>query len=211
MHLHLELVKLFGDLKLTLFCYVCAVFASLSVFSMHCKRNVYLPPDTHIWVETVILWPFVLFSTPSCNVSLQRQTEAHLSRLIHSQVQTVLLQNYSTHTFPFSFSLSTKWFIYLLLFPNFMCFVPHTFLLYFLFHIGNWKSFFSSGYGLHAVLPPIAKSLNLKSWFTNHSFSLTKTDLNVRAPLRLPSGPLKSADLILPLSHCRQSFYMWLF
>ncbi len=135
---------------------------------MHRKRSVYSPPDTHIWLNTVQLWPFVLLSTPRCNVSLQRQTEAHLSRLMQSQVQTALLWNDSTHTFLFLHKT-----IYLSLAdPKFHMLCTSYFST--LFSSSYWKleKLFSSGYWLHVVLPPIANSLwkmTLKSWFTNRS------------------------------------------
>ncbi len=97
------------------------------------------------------------------------------------------------------FSFSTKRFICLLLIPNFICFVPHTFLLYFLVHIGNWKSFFHQATGYMSFYHPLQtvfendfKKLVYKLQYKDKSLSLTKTDLNVKASLCLPSGPLNS-------------------
>lgn len=103
----------------------------------------------------------------------------------------------------FSLCLSTKRFISLLLFPNFMCFVPHTLLLYFLFHIGNWKTFFhqvtSYMQFYHTLQSAFEKWLIYKPQCKDRVFSnisLTKTDLNMTgAPICLPSGPLNSVLL----------------
>ncbi len=166
---------------------------------MHRKRSVYSPPDTHIWLETVKLWPFVLFSTPRCNVSLQRQTEAHLSRLMQSQVQTALWWNYSTHTFLFLSPQND-------LFVSCCSQISYACTSYFstLFSISYWKleKLFSSGYWLHCSTTHCKQSLKndfnkliYKLQCKDRALSLTKTDLNVRASLCLPSGPLNS-DLI---------------
>lgn len=168
---------------------------------MHCRWSVYSPPDTHIWLETVILWPFVLFSTPSCNISLQRQTESHLSRLMQSQKQTAPLWNYSTITFLFvspqndlflfcCFQISCV--LYLILYYSISCFTVEIGKPFF-HQVTGYMRFYhtsQSAFEKWRIYKPQCKDRT----FSN--LSLTKTDLNVTgAPICLPSGPLNSVLL----------------
>lgn len=134
-----------------------------------------------------------------CNVSLQRQTEAHLSRLMQSQVQTALLWNYSTHTFLFLHKT-----IYLsLAVPRFHMLCTSYFST--LFSISYWKLeklFFirlvvtcRSTTRCKQSLKNDFKKLVYKPQYKDRALGLTKTDLNVTASLCLPSDPLNS-DLI---------------
>lgn len=126
---------------------------------------------------------FVLFSTPSCNVPLQRQTEAHLSRLMYKR----LFCKITPHTL-FYFSLHKT--IYLsVAVSKFHAQCTSYFSI--LFSISYWK--------LEKLFPSYLlvtcrstshckqsskndfKKLIYKPQCKDRPFSLTKTDLNVGA------------------------------